>query len=162
MLQPGATGQGGLCVGLGLAGQGIRQPRQIRFDQCQRRPQLQHQAGVHGILAGGAQVHITLGLRDATGNHLAQRLDQRDRRVTGHRNGFGQRGKVIALGMAGGFDRCHRHLGDNPGGRFGTGQGCFEIKHALHPATVAEDLAHPLRGEIGIEQLIARSLLQIG
>ncbi|MNE08021.1 hypothetical protein D3C80_1006640 [compost metagenome] len=130
---------------------------QVALDQAQGCTQLQDQAGVHRILAGGTQMHITLGFRHATGDHLAQRLDQWNRRIASNADGFGQRGKVVTLGLTGGDDRRHRHLRNHPHGRFGARQGRFEIKHALHPATVGKHLAHGGCSEVGIEQLIARS-----
>ncbi|MNE79660.1 hypothetical protein D3C80_1761680 [compost metagenome] len=53
-------------------------------------------------------------------------------------------------------DRTHRNQA-NP--RFSTGQRRFEIKHGLNPALIAEHVTHITRSEIGIEQLIARSLV---
>ena len=43
--------------------------------------------------------------------------------------------------------------------RLGAGQRRFEIEHGLNPALIAEHLTHIARSEIGIEQLIARSLV---
>jgi len=39
------------------------------------------------------------------------------------------------------------------------GQCCFEIEHGLDPALIAEHFTHIAGSEIGIEQLIARSLV---
>jgi hypothetical protein len=43
----------------GLLRQGVGQARQVGFDRGPA--QLQHQASVHHILTGGAQMHIALG-----------------------------------------------------------------------------------------------------
>ncbi|MND66030.1 hypothetical protein D3C80_574160 [compost metagenome] len=161
MLQPGASGQWCIGMGLGLTGQSIRQVVQVGFDQVQRGPQLQDQTGVHCVLAGGAKMHITLGFGYATGDHLAQGLDQRDSRIAGTADGFCQRRKIVALRLAGGLDGSHCDLGNQPHGRFGARQGSLEIEHTLHPATVGKHFAHGCCGEVGIEQLIARSRVHL-
>ncbi|MNC35653.1 hypothetical protein D3C75_841440 [compost metagenome] len=152
VLQPGTPHQ--RCVGVqqGLARQGFGQRGEVSLDQRQCITQLQHQPGIHRILAGGAQVHIAFGLGNTTGDHLAQRLDQRDCRVACRGNGIGERANVKALGLAGRLDRRYRAVRHQAGSSLGTGQGSFEIEHALQTAAVRKDLAHGRGGEIGVEQ----------
>ncbi|VFS77920.1 Uncharacterised protein [Pseudomonas aeruginosa] len=45
----------------GLVRQDLGKTLQILFEQGQRAAQLQHQAAVHGVLAGGAEMHVALG-----------------------------------------------------------------------------------------------------
>ena len=62
-------------------------------------------------------------------------------------------------GLTGRFNRRDSRLRNQPDPRFGPGQCRFEIKHGLDPALIAEHLTHVAGSEIGIEQLIARSLV---
>ena len=64
--------------------------------RARRAAQLQHQAAVHGVLAGGAEMHVALGLGVASRHLAAQRLDQRDRRVAGSGDRLGQRQRVVS------------------------------------------------------------------
>lgn len=88
MLQPGAPHQGGIGMQQGLARQSLGQLGKIGLDQRQGIAQLQYQTGVHGVLAGRAQVNVTLGLRYAAGDHFAQGLHQGDRRVARRGDGL--------------------------------------------------------------------------
>ncbi len=159
MLQPGAPGQRRGDVTPGLGSEGFPQLHQISFDQFQRAAQLQHQAGVHCILAGRAQMHVTLGFGIALGDLLAQRLDQRNRRIPCRGNGLTKRGEVVMLGPTCRFDRRNSRLRNQANPCLGPGQCRFEIKHGLNPALIAEHLTHVACSEVGIEQLIARSLV---
>lgn len=158
VLQPGTPHQRRVGMLQCLTGQGVGQLGEVAFYQRQGIAQLQYQAAVHRILAGGAQVHVALGFRHAAGDHLAQRLDQRDRRVAGDGDGLRQGLHIVALGLAGRLDGHHRRVRHQPCGRLGTGQGGFEVEHALQPPAIGEDLAHGRRGEVGIEQLVAHAM----
>lgn len=154
VLQPGASGQG--CVGMpcGLVRQGHGKTLQILLEQGQRATQLQHQAAVHGVLAGGAEVNVAFGLGVASRHLAAQRLDQGDRRVAGIGDRLGQCQRVVQLGAAGRLDRRHRRRGNHPDPRLGASQGGLEIEHALQAAPVGEHRAHRRRREVGVEQLV--------
>ncbi|MNQ70724.1 hypothetical protein D3C85_853680 [compost metagenome] len=159
MLQPGASGQWRGRVALGLGREGLPQLCQVALDQFQCAAQLQHQAAVHHVLAGRAQMHIALGFGIGGRDLLAQRLDQRNRRVTRRGNRLAQRRKVVKPGAASRFNRRDSTRRNHPDPRFGPGQCRFEIEHGLDPALIAEHLTHIAGREIGIEQLIARSLV---
>lgn len=154
VLQPGAPGQRRVGMPFGLVRQDLGKTLQILLEQGQRTAQLQHQAAVHGVLAGGAEMHVALGLGVASRHLAAQRLDQRDRRVAGSGDRLGQRQRVVQFGAAGRLDRRHRRRGNHPGARLGAGQGGLEVEHALQAAAVGEHRAHRRRREIGIEQLV--------
>ncbi len=154
VLQPGAPGQRRVGMPFGLVRQDLGKTLQILLEQGQRTAQLQHQAAVHGVLAGGAEMHVALGLGVARRHLAAQRLDQRDRRVAGSGDRLGQRQRVVQFGAAGRLDRRHRRRGNHPGARLGAGQGGLEVEHALQAAAVGEHRAHRRRREIGIEQLV--------
>ncbi|MNE36651.1 hypothetical protein D3C80_1304700 [compost metagenome] len=156
MLQPGASGQRRGGVALGLHGEILGQRGQLGFEQGDGGAQLQHQAAVHGVLAGGAEVHVALGLGVHGGDLPAEGLDQRDRRVAGAGDGDGQRFDVIGFGTAGGGDGRHGGGRDQPDRRLGARQRGLEIEHALQATAVAEHRTHRRAGEVGIEQLVAQ------
>ncbi len=143
-------------VALGLLGQGLAEPGQIHFEQLDGLTQLQHQAAVHRILAGGAEVDEALGILIRGGDALAEPLDQRNRRVAGRGDSRGQLGEVVQLGFAGGLDGRHGGLRNQADARLGAGQGRLEIEHGLHPPGVAEHPAHGRAGEVTVEQLVAQ------
>ncbi len=156
MLQPGAPGHRDLGMARGLVGQRVAETAQVRLEQREGLTQLQDQPGVHGILAGGAQVHVFLGIRVVGRNLPAERLDQRNRRIAGRGDRLGQCAQVVVLGMTGRLDGVDRSGGDHLGPRFGPGQRRLEIQHALHTAAVGKHLTHRGAGEIDIEELVAR------
>ncbi|KPY87383.1 hypothetical protein ALO94_201003 [Pseudomonas syringae pv. spinaceae] len=103
-------------------------------------------------------MHVTLGLRVARSNLPAERLDQRDRRIAGAAYGNGQFVEIEQLGAAALLDISHDLLRDQADSRLRPSQRSLEIEHALHPAFVRENVAHIGLREIGIKQLIARSV----
>ncbi|MCY1248900.1 hypothetical protein D9M72_623840 [compost metagenome] len=104
-------------------------------------------------------MHIALGFGIGGRDLFAQRLDQRNGRITRRGNRLAQRCKVIKPGAASRFNRRDNTRRNQPCLRFGPGQCRFEIEHGLDPALIAEHLTHIAGREIGIEQLIARSLV---
>ncbi|RMO63602.1 hypothetical protein ALQ38_05522 [Pseudomonas marginalis pv. marginalis] len=157
MLQPGTPSQRHTRITLGLGGKNVAQLRQVRVDQRHRSPQLQYQAGVHHILAGRAQVHIAFGPGIFTGNQLAQRLHQWNRRIARRGNRHAEGIHVIQRGQARLGNRCDGGLGNQPDLGLGPGQPGFKIQHALQAALVAEHLGHAACREVSVEQLIARA-----
>ncbi len=158
LLQPGPPGQRRGRMALGLSRQHLAQTLQVSIDQLPGAAQLQHQAGVHDVLAGCAKMYITFSAGIADGDLLAQRLDQRDRRIAGGGDRFTERGKIVEPGLTGGRNRRDSRLRNQPDPRLRTGQRSFEVEHRLDPARVREDLGHIAGNKIGIEQLVARSL----
>ena len=104
--------------------------------------QLEHQRAVDQVLCGGAPMHEAGGLGVALGHLLGERRDERAREVAGAGGGLAERGKVVAVGLAGRRDpvdaagRDHRHR------RFGAGQCRLEIEHALEVGAVVDDRPH--------------------
>ena len=109
VLQPGAPGQRRVGMPFGLVRQDLGKTLQILLEQGQRTAQLQHQAAVHGVLAGGAEMHVALVQFGAAG-----RLDRRHRRRGNHlgaRLGAGQGGLEVEHALqaaAVGEHRAHR------------------------------------------------------
>ncbi|MNM69574.1 hypothetical protein D3C81_811720 [compost metagenome] len=159
VLQPGAPGQRRSRITLSLGRENLPQLRQIAFDQFQCAAQLQHQAAVHHVLTGRAQMHVALGFGVLRGDLFAQRLDQRNRRIARRGNRLAEGCKVVMPGLTRGHDRRHRRLRNQTDPRFGPGQCRFKIEHGLDAALIAEHVTHIAGSEIGIEQLIARSLV---
>ena len=157
MLQPGPARQRSCPVTLGLGGKNVPQPRQIMFDQLDRTAQLQHQAGVHHILAGSAQMHITFGAGIFAGDQLAEGLDQGNRRVACGGDGVAEGIYVVERSQAGLGNGRDGRLRDQPDLSLGPGQRRFEIQHALQTPLVAEHFSHAVGGEVGVEQLVARA-----
>ncbi len=157
MLQPGSPGQGHVGITLGLHSKHLAQLRQVRFNQRQRLAQLQHQPGVHHILAGRAQVHVTLGAGIFSGNQFAQGLHQWNRRVPRRGNRLTEGVHIVKRSQARLGNRCDGGLRNQPDPGLGPGQRRFEIQHALQTSLVAEHLGHAVSGEVSVEQLIARA-----
>ncbi|MCY1519544.1 hypothetical protein D9M68_542980 [compost metagenome] len=158
LLQPGAPGQGRIGEALGLHGQGLGQAGEVLLQQRGGGAQLQHQAAVHGVLAGGAEVDVTFGFGALGSNALAQGLHQRNGGVAGAGDGLGQGGVVVEFGLAGGGYGRHGVFRDQAHAGLGTRQGRLEVQHALHAPLVGEDRAHGGLGEVGIEELVARAV----
>ena len=115
---------------------------------------MQDQAAVHHILAGSAQMHIALGFGCAAGNLLAQRLDQRDRRVAGTGDGQAQRCKIVEFCATRRCNRGKRRVRNHPDPGLRPGQCRFDVEHGLYPAMIAKHLPHSLGRKVRIEQLI--------
>jgi hypothetical protein len=100
--------------------------------------QLQNQAGVHRVLAGGAPMHEARGLGIVGRHQRRQPLDDRDGGVAGRRRGCGQLADIEQLGAGLGVDRGHRRCRDDPQPRLGGRESRLEVQHALQAATVRE------------------------
>ena len=131
MLQPSAASQGCGDITFGLNCESVAQLRQITFDQRQRPTQLQHQPGVHHVLAGRAQMHIKLGFGITGRDLLAQRLDQWNGGIARSGNRLAEGGEVVMPGLTRSFNRGDSRLRNQPDTRLGPGQRGFEIEHGL-------------------------------
>jgi hypothetical protein len=123
-------------MAFGLRRQALAQTGQILTQQGNRLAQLQHQPGIHGVLAGCAQMHVLFRFGILCSNPLTQGLGQRNRRIARGDDGLRQRDRIIEVSAARGLDRRDSRLRNHPTACLGTRQRRFEVQHALQSADV--------------------------
>ena len=152
LLHPGSSHGRRRAVVPGEARQGARERRELVLDQREGLPQLQHEAGVDRVLAGGAPVDEAGRLRVVRGDLGLELVDERDRQVAGLRGSLRQGLGVEELGAALRGDGRGGAGGDHARLRFGARQRRLEVQHALEPRAVGEHLFEGVPAEQRVEQ----------
>ena len=83
LLQPGAAGEQSGLMRFGDSSERAGKLRKFALQQIQSVAQLQDQAGINRVLAGGAPVDETSGLRIGFRDRRGERLHQRNRQISG-------------------------------------------------------------------------------
>ena len=83
LLQPGAAGEQSGLMRFGDFSERAGKLREFALQQIQSVAQLQDQAGINRVLAGGAPVDETGGLRIGFRDRRGERLHQRNREISG-------------------------------------------------------------------------------
>ena len=152
LLHPRASGHRRALVFSGEARQRVRQPGEVGLDQFEGRTKLQHQPGIHRVLAGCTPVDVAGRALVLPSDQGGQRLYHRDGRIAGGRGLAAQRGQVEQFRTALRRDRRRRRFRNHAQSRLGTRERGFEIEHALQVAAIGKYLAHRFGAQQRVEK----------
>ena len=131
LLQPGAAGHRGVAVTPRVGRGGADAPRQVVDRARNRRPELQHQAGIQDVLAGRTPVDEARRLRVGFRHPRGQMPHHRNNGVARLRRLGRELVRVVQLGAGRRLNRRHAACGHHAGVRLGRGQRHLDIQHRL-------------------------------
>jgi hypothetical protein len=159
LLHPGARRDGSAAMFARQMGERGGKALGLFVNHVERAARLQDQAGVHGVLAGGAPVDKSHGLRVAFPHQRGELFDQRDGRIARDAAGASEFCGVEQFNAALRSNDLGRRPRNHAGARFGSGQCGFEIEHSLKARAVVEQRVHRFPSKEWIEQIHALSLI---
>jgi hypothetical protein len=115
--------------------------------------QLQHQAGVEGVLAGGAIVDVTRRVGRSASDAGGELFDERDGEIAGCRHGLREGWQINEFGAAERGNRGGEIFRDQSCPGLRPGESGFKIKNGLDGGGVGEERLNGRRAEEAIQKL---------